>query len=82
MARESSGFSKGDLDNALGVRDATKQIGQFLKSIGADASTFSRDFAAVSREANNFATYQANAVKSTKNVNKLLEKANNLRGFS
>ncbi len=82
MARESSGFSKGDLDNALGVRDATKQIGQFLKAIGADASTFSRDFAAVSREADNFATYQANAVKSTKNVNKLLEKANNLRGVA
>lgn len=82
MARESSGFSKGDLDNALGVRDATKEIGQFLKAIGADTSNFSRDFATVSREANNFATYQANAVKSTKNVNKLLEKANNLRGVA
>ncbi len=82
MARESSGFSKGDLDNALGVRDATKQIGQFLKAIGADTNNFSRDFATVSREANNFATYQANAVKSTKNVNKLLEKANNLRGLA
>ena len=82
MARESSGFSKEDLDNALGVRDATKDIGKFLKAIGADTSNFSRDFATVSREADNFATYQANAVKSTKNVNKLLEKANNLRGFA
>ena len=82
MARESTGFSKGDLDKALGIRDATKEISQFLKSIGADTSNFSRDFAAVSREANNFAVYQANAFKSTKNVNKLLEKANNLRGFA
>lgn len=82
MARETSPFSKGSLDNALGVRDATKEISSFLKAIGTDTSNFSRDFATVSREANNFATYQANAVKSTKNVNQLLEKANNLRGVA
>lgn len=82
MARETSPFSKGSLDNALGVRDATKEISNFLKAIGADTSNFSRDFATVSREANNFATYQANAAKSTKNVNQLIEKANNLRGIA
>ena len=82
MARETSPFSKGSLDTALGIRDATKQISQFLKSIGTDTSKFSKDFSTVSREANNFATYQANAFQNTKNVNKLLEKANNLRGVA
>jgi len=82
MAKESSGFSKGDLNNALGVRDATRDIAKAMKAMGTDVSNFSRDFSTVTREANNFATYQANAVKSTKNVNKLLEKANNLRGIA
>ena len=79
---ENRPFSRGAREDAVGIRDATRDIARFMKSMGADVSSFSRDFAAVSREADNFATYQANAVKSTRNVNKLLEKANNLRGFA
>ena len=79
---ERSSFGKDELDKALGLRDATKEISKFMKAIGMDTSNFSRDFAMVSREANNFSVYQENAIKSTKNVNKLLEKANNLRGVA
>ena len=79
---ERSSFGRDELDKALGLRDATKEISKFMKAIGMDTSNFSRDFTMVSREANNFATYQANAAKSTKNVNKLIEKANNLRGVA
>ena len=67
---ENRPFSRGAREDAVGIRDATRDIAKFMKAMGTDVSSFTRDFATVSREADNFAPYQANAVKSTKNVKK------------
>ena len=80
MADERPIFSKGQLQDTLRTRDAIKDIQNSMKAMGMDTKSINGDFTAINRAANTFAVAQEKAKSSTKNVNQLLTKGNELIG--
>ena len=80
MADERPIFSRQQLQDTLRTRDAIKEIQLSLKSMGSDISSVSKDFTAVNKSANNFASAQEKAKADTSNIKQLLKESNNLIG--
>ena len=80
MAEDRPIFSRQQVQDTLRTRDAIKDIQAFMKSMGQDTSNVRKDFSAIDKAANNFATAQEKAKANTGNVNQLLKQSNDLIG--